>query len=466
MLIVPLISTPYISRILGPEGIGCYSFYNSICSYFVLVAILGTTSFGQREISFYQDNVLERSKAFWENLIIRCITTVIVMVVWIIYISMQPDQDKNLLEALSINILGVVFDISWFFQGMEEFGKTVSKNAVFKILNVILIFIFVKSKDDLVIYVLLLVILNILANLSLWLYLPNYISKIAIKDLYPFRNIKTIFSLFIPSIAIQIYTVLDKTMIGVFTESSYENGYYEQAINMSKMILSLVVAMVTVLAPRMGYYYEKKDEKKLKSYLYQSYRFVCFLAVPFCLGLFGVADNLIPWFFGLDYENMIPVLKVSSFLILVIGMNSVTGNQYLIPTKQHKGYTFSVLVGAFCNFTLNLFLIPRYYALGAVYTSVVAETLIMLIQFWFVRNEIEIRKIFSFSKNYLIAGICMLIVLFLEDKYLEAMWFNTALLILSGGLTYFGILLLLKDVFFKDNINKVITQVKINIGRK
>lgn len=457
---IPLISTSYISHILGPDGIGKYSFYNSICSYFVLVAIMGTATFGQREISFFQDNKWKRSIVFWENFIIRCATTIIAMTVWKIYIIMQPEHNRNMLEVLSINILGVVVDISWFFQGMEEFGKTVGRSAIFKMLNVILIFMFVKNKNDLITYIFLIVVLQVLSNLSLWLYLPQFICKIAIKDLHPFRNIRAVFQLFIPSIAIQIYTVLDKTMIGLFSESSYENGYYEQAVNISKMVLSLVAAMVTVSAPRMGYYYEKRDETSLKSYLCKSYRFVWFLSVPFCLGLFTIADNVIPWFYGQNYYNMIPVLKMSSFLIFSIGMNSVTGAQYMIPTKRHKSYTFSVLAGAACNFILNLIMIPRYYALGAATASVVAETMIMLVQFYIIKKDVDIKRIFSFSKNYLIAGGIMAVVVLFEDRYLEAKWFNTVLLVFSGGIVYFGILLLLKDSFIIGSINKVVRRSK------
>jgi len=458
-LVTPLFTTPYVSRVLEPDGIGYYSFYNSICSYFVLFATLGTTSFGQREISFVQDRQEERSKIFWENVILRCITVLIALISWWIYIEQAQDQNKLFFIILGGNILGISIDISWFFQGMEEFGKTVGRSVFFKILNVILIFAFIREKDDLVIYVLLTVGLNLLSNLSLWTYLSKYIRIVRINELHPFRNIKAILSLFVPSIAIQIYTVLDKTMIGYFTELSYENGYYEQAVSLSKMVLSLVNAMVTVLTPRTGYYHETGDKERLEFYLYQSYRFVWFLALPLCLGLFGIAANFIPWFYGEKYDDMIPILRVASMLILVIGLNYVTGMQYLISTKRQKDYTYTIVLGAISNFMINLILIPRYFALGAIFASVAAETIIMLVQFLMIRKNLDVRKIFSFSKKYLVAGISMLMVVLFEDNYLEPSYINTILLISSGGVIYIGILILLKDEFLGE-IKCILDQIR------
>lgn len=463
-LVTPLITTPYVSRVLEPDGIGYYSFYNSICSYFVLIATLGTTSYGQREVSFFQDNKYERSKVFWENVILRCSTVAVMIIVWALYINEK--QNRDFLIILSINIINVAVDISWFFQGMEEYGKTVGRSILFKILDVVLIYICIKNKNDLSIYVLLKVGLAFGGNLVLWSYLPKYIQLIKMKELHPFYNMKTVFSLFIPSIAIQIYTVLDKTMMGYFSDSTYQNGYYEQAMNLTKMILSLVNAMGTVLAPRTGYYYKSNNGEKIQFYLYQSYRFVWFLSVPLCLGLIGVADNFIPWFYGDKYYSMIPIVKVSSLLIIVIGLNYVTGAQYLIPTKQQKTYTKTVMIGAFSNLIINLVLIPRYFALGAVCASVIAEALIMWLQFVAIKKSFSVKKIFSFSEKYLTAGIGMFAVICFESCYLDSSWFNTVLIALSGEITYIVILFLLKEELVYENIKRILKNQRFILRKR
>lgn len=147
---------------------------------------------------------------------------------------------------------------------------------------------------------------------------------------------KIIISLFIPTIAIQIYTVLDKTMIGVITQDSFENGYYELAIKISKMVMAVVTALGTVMIPRIGYHFEQGETQRIRSLMYRGYRFVWFLGVPLCLGMIMVCGNFVPWFFGEGYEQVVPLLQILSFLILAIGINNVTGMQYMIPTKRQN----------------------------------------------------------------------------------------------------------------------------------
>ena len=416
---IPLISIPYISQVLGPDCIGNYSFCDSICTYFVIIATLGTSSFGQREISFYQDNVYARSKIFWENIIMRCIFTIISFILWSLLIEQWMVKDKSIYSILTINIIGVAVDISWFFQGMEEFVKIAKQKIVFKVLNIILIFTMIKNKNDLLLYILLTVILNLISNFVLWINIPNYLCKIQIRDLNPFKNIKPVLALFVPSVAIQIYTVLDKSMIGFFANSPLENGYYEQAMQISRTVLSLVTSMSIVLAPKTGYYYKVQNRKLVDFYLYNSYKFVCFLAIPLSLGILGIASNLIPWFLGDAYSPMIPILKISSILILVVGVNGVTGGQYMIPTKNQTKYTASVFFGAGCNFIMNMLLIPKYFAIGAASASVMAETLILLLQFFYMRQDISVHKIFMDSRKYVISGIVMLGVLTFENIFLS-----------------------------------------------
>lgn len=249
-------------------------------------------------------------------------------------------------------------------------------------------------------------------------------------------------------------------MLGYFTNSTYENGYYEQAMTLTKMVLSLVNVMGTVLSPRMGYYYKSHNEEKMQFYLYQSYRFVWFISIPLCLGLVGIADNFIPWFYGEKYYRMIPILKVSGMLIIVIGLNYVTGVQYLIPTKQQKVYTQTVLVGAFSNLMINLILIPRYFAMGAVCASVIAEALIAMLQFVNIKKFFSMKKIFYISVKYWAAGVGMFLLLLWEKQYLSSSLVSSALLIVSGGLVYIVILLILKDMLVYEGINKIFKKIR------
>ena len=457
VLLIPLVSMPYLSRVLEADGIGTVSYAESIVSYFVLVASLGTATYGQRQISYVRDSVEERSRVFWETQLLRTIMTVIVSGLYLIFAFFIADSSATWIYVLfGIQLLSVSAEIVWFFQGLEEFGKVVLRNIFVKIISLILFFLIVKTKDDLLYYVLIYVGVNFVCGVSLWGYLPKYVKKIPLKSLRPFRNIKVVLSLFLPTVAVQIYTVLDKTMIGLITGSSFENGYYEQASKIAKVALTVITALGIVMISRVGYYYEKGETETVRSYLYRSYRFAWLLAIPMCLGLIMIAPNFVPWFFGAGYDGVIPLLQIQSVLIISIGINMVTGNQYLIPTKRENIYTLTVLVGAGTNFILNLFLIYHFQALGAGIASVVAETVIATLQIIIVRKELSPWKIVKSSAKYWLAGLVMLVPLYFENKYFAPSMLNTLIMIASGALVYAMVLFILRDDFFLSNVQSVL----------
>ena len=241
VIIVPLITTPYLSRVLGAEKIGIYSYTLSITTYFILFGSLGVAMYGQREIAYLQDNKYERSKTFFEILFMRFITLGIALVVFYFSFVLKGDY-STYYKILLLEIVANALDISWFFQGLEEFKKTVLRNSLVKIMSVIFIFILVKTQNDLIEYFIIYVLSTFLGNISLWIYLPKYIEKIKFKDLKVLRHLKPTIGLFIPQVAIQIYTVLDKTMIGSIIEDKSEVGFYEQAQKIVKLLLTIATS--------------------------------------------------------------------------------------------------------------------------------------------------------------------------------------------------------------------------------
>ena len=332
-ILTPLITAPYLSRVLQPDGIGRASFAESIVSYFSLVAVMGISSYGQREISYVQNDVAKRSEVFWNAKILGFCTAGITIVIYIIF-SLLQKENSTLYLILTLNLVANFFDITWFFQGMEDFAKTVTRNAIVKIMQICYIFLFVKDKTDLPLYVLGLGLFTMLGNLSLWPYLPKYIKKVKFSALKPFKDIKVVLSLFIPAVAVQIYTVLDKTMIGIITGSEYENGYYEQAMKISKMLLAIITALGTVMVPRIGYLFQNDKKDEIQSYMYRGCRFVWFLGLPMCLGIIITAGNFVPWFFGDGYEKVVPLLQILSLLILIIGERDI-----IETTKKNVGFS-------------------------------------------------------------------------------------------------------------------------------
>lgn len=445
-LIIPLITTPYISRVLGAEGIGIYSFTYSIATYFILFGSLGIAMYGQREIAYVQDKKEERSRIFWEIVILRLVLMTISATVF--YFAYCTGEEYQLYyKILLIELFSNAIDISWFFQGLEEFKKTVTRNFIIKAAFTICIFIFVKSPADLTKYFFVAIGGNLLGNLSLWIYVPKYVQKIKIKSLKVFRHLKHTFFLFIPQIATQVYTILDKTMIGYIVADKSEVGYYEQAQKVINMLLTLVTSLGTVMVPRMANTFASGDKEQMKRYLQNSFKFTYTIAFPVMLGVIAVSANFVPIFFGEGYESVVPLINILAITILFIGMSNVTGTQLLLPTKRQKEFTISVTIGAIVNFVLNWIFIYHYRAVGGAITTVISEILVAGIQLWFLRKEWDLKEILKLARNNVIAGVLMFIVAYGIGMVISNPVLGIVLQMAAGVAVYGITLLLLKDPF-------------------
>ena len=463
LIIIPIITTPYVSRVLGADGVGKYSFSNSIASYFVIFASLGFGYYAQREIAKYQDNKKKQSEIFWEIIIVRSasVSTALIVYFAAIVLGVFKEEYTLLMMILSVSILAVAFDISFLFAGNEDFSKTVLTNTVVRILNVIAIFVFVKDRNDLWKYVLITVLTVLTANASLAVYAKNYLCNIEIKSLRPIRHIKPAVILFLPTIAISVYTYLDKTMIGVITGSDFENGFYEQAEKIVKIVMTVVTSLGAVMIPRNSNAFERKDMQAIRQNIYRSVRFVLLLGIPMMIGLIAVSDNMVPWFLGDGYYKSANIMKILSVLILAIGLSNVFGLQYLIPAGEDKKFTISVTCGAFTNFLLNLVLIRLFKSYGAAIATIVAETVVTVIMFCFIRKNVSLCEILKNSTKYLISGIIMFVPCFVLGRILEPSIINTFIIVFIGVVVYLICLILLKDEFFLEIANRLTSRLPI-----
>ena len=354
---------------------------------------------------------------------------------------------------MSLNIISNLFDISWLYQGIEDFKSIAIRNLFFKILNVICIFIFVKEKNDLYTYTFISYGGMALNSLSLWFGLNKYLSFVPLNQLHPLKKLPVVLSLFAPTIAIEIYTVLDKTMIGWITKDAFQSGYYEQALKITRTALAVVTSMGAVMMSRIGHYHASKEESKLNSALLESYNFVWFLSIPICFGLMAVSNNIVPWFFGEEYGEVSLLMKVLAPLVVFIGISNVTGIQYLVPVGRQRDYTLSVISGSVVNLILNSILIPMYQSLGAAIASICAEFTVMVVQLYIVRTKISISSILKLSSKYFVAGIIMFMSLSLIGKYLKPSITSTLRLVVIGFVIYTLTLLLERDRMVKEFLN-------------
>lgn len=454
ILILPLITTPYISRVLGAENIGIYSYTISIVTYFILFGSLGIAMYGQREIAYLQDDKQRYSKTFWEIFILRFITMFISMEVFYFAFA-KGGQYSIYYKILLLEMIANCLDISWFFQGLEEFKKVVIRNTIVKIVSIICIFIFVKNSNDLIIYFLIYVLSTLSGNITLWTYLSKFLTRIKIKELNILKHLKPTIALFIPQIAIQIYTVLDKVMIGAIITDKSEVGFYEQSQKVIKMLLAVVTSLGTVMVPRMANTFVNGDTKKIQEYMKRAFNFVFLLAFPMMFGILAIANNFVPIFFGQGYEKVAMLMSVISPILLMIGLSNVIGTQYLLPTKRQKEFTISVAIGALVNFVINMLLIKKYGALGASIGTVIAEISVTMIQFIFIRKNFNLLEILKLSIKYLIVSVIMFIVCIIIGNIIKNNLYAIIAQVVIGIGVYGVILLILKDEFIYAILRKI-----------
>ena len=314
-IIVPLITLPYVSRIFHASGIGIYSYTLSIVTYFSMFSVLGIAVYGQLEIAKFRDNIEKRSKIFLEIIYTRIILGFIIMLLYSLLIIFSKEY-KMMYIIMSFNILGSLADISWYFQGMEQFKPIALKNTFIKIFGAILIMTIIKRESQIYLYAAILQGTYFLGNASLWPNLKNSIVKTNIDKNSVINHLKKSFIYFIPSFATSIYTVLDKSMIGWLSTSNAQNGYYEQAHKIEQVLVTLVTSLGTVTMPRIAYLQQEKKNEKIKEIVNNAIEFVCFLSFPIFIGIISISNRLIPFFLGNGYDECIKLLNVFSLLIV------------------------------------------------------------------------------------------------------------------------------------------------------
>ncbi len=457
LIIVPLAVTPYVARVLGADGSGQYSFTFSICTYFTLVAALGFGYYAQREIAKNHDDSEKQSAVFWEVIIARLIPVAVTIIVYLTLLltNVYEARYNSLMWILSIDVIAVAFDISFFFQGNEEFGKIVLRNVLIKTASIVCIFVFVKKESDLGLYALIQSLSVILSNVSLWLYLPKLLKKVSIKDIKPLRHLLPTLILFLPTIATSVYTTLDKTLIGLITGLDSENGNYEYAEKLVKMALVVITSLGAVLIPRNSQKFADGDMEGVRQNIYKSARFVFFVGVPLMLGMIAVSDNLIPWYLGEGYDKAINLIKLLSPIIVIIGLSNVFGLQYLIPSGNDKKFTIAIVSGAIINLSLNLLLIYYWQSYGAAVATIIAETIVTGVMLFFIRKDIKFVKILISSWKYVLSGAVMFVSCFFVGRMLNPSILNTFLIVLLGVAVYSVMIILLRDSFVLDALRKI-----------
>lgn len=457
-LMVPLIIAPFLSRVLQVDGVGVKSYTFSIVSNFILFATLGISEYGQIEISKNRDNKKIYSKKLYEIGLLRVVTTLIVFVIYIctLVLPIFNNSYNDIYIILIINIIANVIDFSWFLRGIEEFKTITIVQIISKIFLLIGTLVLVKSKADINIAILINSITLLINSVLPLFVIRKYCVRVSLKDLRVFSHLKECLVYFVPAIAIQIYTVLDKTMIGLITNSNTENGYYEQADKVIKILITVVTTTNTIMNSRISYLYQKQDIKEIKRLIDKSTCLCMMIAVPITFGAMAISNIFVPMFFGEGYDKTIDILIVLAPLAIIIGLSGLVGSHYYTPLGKKAKSNKYLIVGAIVNFVLNLLLIKSFKSIGAAIASIVAE---FIITFLYIRNSnkklFNFRFIFKSSYKYFISSIIMYIVLVSIKKYMSTGLITLGILIMVGCFVYVIVLLLLRDSYLFSVINDV-----------
>ena len=445
-IIVPLITSAYVSRVLRPEGVGANSFTNSIIQYFILVANMGIGFYGNRQIAYVRENRAQMSQTFWEIQIVKTIMTLYAFVafeVFMIFYTRQPEY----MWAQSINLIAVALDISWFYEGIEDFKVTVLKNSFVKIIS--MIFIFIKGPNDVTLYIIVLALSTLLGNLTLWPNIHRDLSRTNIKLLNPWQHFLPMLELFIPQIATQVYVQLNKTMLGVMVNET-ASGYYQYSDNLVKLILALVTATGTVMLPHVANAVSHGNMEKVNNMLYKSFNFVSAISYPMMFGLAAISLTLAPKYYGPGYGPVGLAMMIESIVILVIAWSNVIGVQYLLPIHRQKQFTWSVTLGAIVNLILNMPFIKVWGLNGAMWSTVISEIAVTFYQMWAVRDLLNFKELFLDSWKYCVAGILMFIPVFCMNLYLHQSWLMLGFEVLMGILIYGVVIWILRASILKE----------------
>lgn len=407
-IILPFITAPYVSRVLGVEGVGIFSYTFSIAGYFVVFEMLGIKNYGSRTCAKVQNDKVKLGEAFVNIYFLQAIISIMVLITYILYCCFMAEYRVIALLQIMYVMSGSL-DISWFFFGIEQFKTTAMRGIGVKVVSAICIFLFVKSIDDLWIYVVIISGSMLVSQTILWFYLKNQL--IFCKPTWD--NIKKHMLpnlvLFIPVIATSIYKLMDKIMIG-FLSTMIQSGLYENSEKVINIPMTLITSLGTVMLPRMSNLVANNNENESRKLIRKSISFMILAGSAMVFGLVAVVEDFIPLFYGEEFGGCVQVVKILSPSILFVCWANVIRTQYLLPRNRDKSYIITVFLGAIVNFVINLFLIPQYGANGAAIGTLVAEAVVCITQSIFVCRELPILSYLKESIPYVIMGGIMFIM--------------------------------------------------------
>ena len=461
-IIFPIITFPYVARVLSPEGIGKVDFSLSIIQYFVLIANLGIPTYAVRECAKIRDDKDKLTQTFQEIFGINMLALVLsyILFTFVILNVNQLNSYRKILIIASFNILTTSIGMEWFYQAIEEYKYITIRSIFVKLISLVAIFLFVRDENDIIIYALITVLSTSLGYIYNFIHVRKYIYFFKRYRHYNFkRHLKPILLLFAMNLSVSIYVNLDKVMLGFLADDTAV-GLYTAANKMVKVILALVTSLGVVLLPRMSYYIENNEDILVKRLINKSFNFILMISIPATIGIFMLAEAIILLYAGPNYIEAIPTIRIISPIIIAIGLSNLIGIQILTSYGKEKITLVSTLIGAIINFTLNLLLIPSMQQNGAAIGTIVAESSVTIIQLIFAHSYLKGNVKWKTICSYLFGGALIVLVTSTLKYLIANILLFTFLSVMLSIFAYFGFLYIIKNEMVYEMINKSLVLIK------
>ena len=462
--IFPLITFPYVSRILQASGLGKVGFATSIIAYFSMIAMMGIPTYGIKACAKIRDDSYKLTKTVYELLILNTIFlafSLTLLLLSVIFIN-KFYIDKELYIILAFSMLFNVLGIEWLYKALEQYSYITIRSIFFKIASLILLFVFVKESNDILPYAMLTVLASVGAGILNFYNLRKIITlyKITFKQLEITKHIKPSFTFFLLTISITIYVNLDSIMLGFMT-SDDNVGYYSAAVKIKQILVTLVTSLGAVMLPRLAFYYEQKRFDEFKDLVKNALGFILIVSLPLTIYFTLYAKDAILLLSGESFLASVEPMQIIMPTVFLIALSNLMGWQILVPMDREKQIVFSTIIGAIVGGIINIFAIPYLGVNGAAIANLCAECAVVVVQIILLRK-------FIFPILAKINIWKMLIALFISTGVTLLIPFNSNEIInlLLSSILFFGSylisLLILKEPMVYQIFSSVLNKIKLN----
>lgn len=457
-MLFPLITFPYVCRVIEADGIGQINFFQSIISYISLFTCLGIPMYAIREIARDRSDVVQMNRTAMEILLLHSMLTLVGYAIVAILCLTVPQIQVNipLFLILSLTIFFTAIGCEWFYQGIEDFKYITIRGLIIKTVSVVLLFILVKSKTDLLYYGCYTVFGVLGGNIFNFFRLRKYIHRenIIFSELHIKRHIKPVLKVFSFSVVTSIYLQLNTVLLG-FLKNALAVGYFAAATKVMQMLLTMSACLGSVMMPRASHLIAENKEDEFNRLIQKSYDFTLAIALPMTIGLIFCAPSLITALCGVKFEHSILPSQIIAPIILMVAISNVFGIQVLFPKGKINIVTLCCGIGAVADLILNLCLIPFFSYIGTSIAYLGAEVATTVSMYFIGRRYIPI---IYFKKSHLTYALgCIVMAFALYGLSLLQLPTLTILLLQGccGVLAYFIILCICKDEMIVQILSKI-----------